>query len=397
MSAMYATYSTYSTLASANCDDSGLEVTWQDGASDRWPYIWLRHACSCDGCGTSLKGVRPRFADRPGHTASTPAVRISNGQLHIDWGGSHRSTFEGDWLRAHRLSDEARSQRRTRPELWSGDLDLPEPLQWPDVSHDAAMRLDLLLQVRDRGFALISGVPTDTSKIDSIAALIGPRRRTNYNRGIYELRAKRKPEITGDMAVPLDPHTDEMYRSEPPAITLFQIIKAAASGGHSTLIDGLQLAARLQAEAPEAFETLTSLPARFHRELDDGHIFEMQAPILATGRWGEVTGIRFNDRCMAPVDATFDDVIRFYDAVEVWFSMITSGRDTLEIPLESGEMLVFNNQRVLHGRTAFDAESGRHVRSFHVELDEFHSTLRACLRKMGDPDEWMILGAMARP
>ncbi len=371
-----------------------VEVTWADGSVDSWPFIWLRHACACDGCGVSIKGVRPRFADRPGQSGD-PQVRVVDDAVVLDWGAGHRSRFGAGWLFGHRLSADGRGARERPLRTWSGDVVLPEAIPLAAALGEAAVRLDLLLQVRDRGFALMSGVPSELDRIDEIAALFGQRRVTNYSGGVYDLEAKAKPEITGDMAVPLDPHTDEMYRLEPPAITLFQVVKPAVEGGESTLVDGLRVAERLAAEAPDAFEALCTIPARFHRELDDGHIFDLQALIFPRDRAGRVSGIRFNDRCMAPVDAEPADVVRFYAAVEVLFDVIAGEEETVEIALGAGDMLVFNNHRLLHGRRSFDPSSGRHVRSFHVELDEYHSTLRAALRAAGSDDEWMRLGAMA--
>ena len=40
--------------------------------------------------------------------------------------------------------------------------------------------------------------------------------------------------------------------------------------------------------------------------------------------------------------------------------------------IEAGQMLIFNNHRLLHGRTAFDFTAGRHVRVVRVGFDEFH-------------------------
>ena len=51
---------------------------------------------------------------------------------------------------------------------------------------------------------------------------------------------------------------------------------------------------------------------------------------------------------------------------------------------------MFNNQRVMHGRTAFDpALSKRHIRSASVDLDEFYSRLRVLYRARRDPRCWM--------
>ena len=72
------------------------------------------------------------------------------------------------------------------------------------------------------------------------------RRETNY--GIYEFKAN--PEMTGDMAVELIPHADQMYWIDPPAITFFHMLVQSEIGGELTLIDGLRLAERLAEENP---------------------------------------------------------------------------------------------------------------------------------------------------
>ena len=62
----------------------------------------------------------------------------------------------------------------------------------------------------------------------------------------------------------------------------------------------------------------------------------------------------------------------------------------IEFRLAAGEMLVFSNQRLMHGRTAFDpSASKRHIRSCHVDLDEFYSSLRILYREQNNPPCWM--------
>ena len=363
---------------------------WNDGVADEFPTIWLLHACACEECGLSTKGVRQqRLTNYPARPVFA-GVWVQDDTLHIDWGGEHRSTYSGKWLRGHRLSESGRSERRPIPQVWGTDLTLPDLVSYEMVATDLYANLQMLESIRDRGFALLCDVPTELSMTEEISAVIGKRRETNY--GIYELKAKAKPEITGDMAVELTPHTDEMYRIDPPAITLFHVLLQSPIGGESILVDGLRLAQRLAEENPEALKTLCEIPARFHRELDEGRHFDIQAPIFRQDDSGTVTGIRLNDRCMAPVDATPTDTERFYDSLRPLLKIIYSGEEAVHIKIEAGQMLIFNNHRLLHGRSAFDSASGRHVRSVHVDLDEFYSRLRVSLRETGSLDEWMRLG-----
>lgn len=56
---------------------------------------------------------------------------------------------------------------------------------------------------------------------------------------------------------------------------------------------------------------------------------------------------------------------------------------------QAGEILMFNNQRLMHGRPAFDPPSRRHVHTRHVDLVEFCSRLHVGFRDRDDPRRWM--------
>ena len=48
----------------------------------------------------------------------------------------------------------------------------------------------------------------------------------------------------------------------------------------------------------------------------------------------------------------------------------------IKFRLESGDIFCFNNRRILHGRTAFDPNSGsRHLQGYYIERDDIISRL----------------------
>ena len=267
-------------------------------------------------------------------------------------------------------------------------------LTYADVASNPDCHLTFLETLRDDGVLILKDVPVSRDRTEEIAGLVGKLHLSNY--GIFELESKPKPEIAGDMAIALELHTDEPYRIEIPAITFFHVLKQSDAGGDSTMADGLWLAKRLERKNPEAFEILKSVKARHNRTLAEGRAFDIQAPIFPTDAYGRVTGLRINDRGMAPVDCPIDQVEPFYDALRILLEMIYSGEGRVTLKLKEGEMMVFNNQRLLHGREGFDpGRSHRHVRSCHVDLDEFHSRLRVAYRERKDLEAWRCLTSMA--
>ncbi len=377
--------------------DSGLFIQWRDGHSSQFPSIWLLSSCSCAACGSSESAVRHiKLTEMPARPVIVDAILdVDTDTVSIDWGEGHMSRYKTDWLRGHCLSPAERKYRRPRPASWGGEIagNLPY-MDYATVAGDDDAHLCFLETLRDAGFVILRDAPKERERTEEVAALVGKLRLTNY--GIFELEAKPNPEIVGDMAVPLELHTDEPYRIEPPAITFFHVLAQSNHGGDSTLADGVRIAEILRDRDPDAFELLCRVPARFHRTLREGRAFEYHAPIFARDGDGQIRGIRLLDRGMGPVDAPLKDVEPFYDAVRKLLEIIYAGEARITVKLQPGEMLVFNNQRLMHGRTGFDpSASRRHVRSCHVDLDEFHSRLRVAYRVRNREEAWMVLGCGA--
>ena len=68
---------------------------------------------------------------------------------------------------------------------------------------------------------------------------------------------------------------------------------------------------------------------------------------------------------------------QFYAAFAALMAHIRDSKYAIEYALKPGEMAVFDNQRVLHGRASFDPDSGeRHLRGYYIEHNEINSRIR---------------------
>ena len=378
-------------------DESRLRITWADGHVSEYPGIWLINACDCETCGSTQSAVRHRLLTSVPARPRPQSVDLDQeNRIVVDWGEGHQSRFDARWLRCHCASDQERERRLPVVPAWGEAMAEQLPyFDYERVALEPALHLGFLESIHEVGFSILQNVPPERDRTEQVASLVGLLKLSNY--GIYELEAKPNPEIVGDMAVPLNLHTDEPYRIDVPAITLFHVIAQSEAGGASTLADGLHLAAVLRDQSPEAFDILCRTPARFHRVLQEGRWFDNAAPIISRDHGGRITGLRLLDRGMAPVDAALEDIEPFYDALRQLLELVYRGEGMITVKLEPGEMLVFNNQRLLHGRTGFDPNAGtRHVRSCHVDLDEFHSSLRMAYQQADSDRRWGRFAASVR-
>ena len=73
-----------------------------------------------------------------------------------------------------------------------------------------------------------------------------------------------------------------------------------------------------------------------------------------------------------------------YEALEK-FEAILYDRDLWWQPLlQSGDLLIIDNHRILHGREAFDPGAGeRHLQCCNVDRDDFHNNYRRIAKSFG--------------
>ena len=86
--------------------------------------------------------------------------------------------------------------------------------------------------------------------------------------------------------------------------------------------------------------------------------------------------IRFSMAAMGTIDIDPSKMKKFYEAYYIFAELLHSGEFKINFKLEAGDIFCFNNRRVLHGRTAFDPNSGnRHLQGYYLERDEILAKL----------------------
>jgi alpha-ketoglutarate-dependent taurine dioxygenase len=367
-----------------------LDIHWADGHRSHYHPIWLRHQCECNSCGSSLDGVRGIRIHHILENIAVSEVSLTATEVNIAWSGdAHRSSYSNRWLRNHCYSDVERALRKHQPVLW--DASIAESLPTADYEQareNSQAQLELLQTVSNFGFCKITNAPTDANQSKQLVELIGPQRQTHY--GTYKLARKKAVDNVGDTNDALDPHIDETYRLSHIGITIFQVLHPSSNGGDSTLVDGFEAARRLRKSSPDDFELLTQLPITCHRfdQANSGdrdpRWYISRLPLIRLDDENNVCGVNFNERQIAPLDLPAELIGPCYKALRKIFNILYAPELRLTFKLKAGEGLVFNNQRILHGRTSFTAEQPpRSVLTSSVDIEEFYSSLRILQASLG--------------
>lgn len=232
-----------------------------------------------------------------------------------------------------------------------------------------------IAELKTHGIVLLEGVPQIPGQLLEVARRIGRVRASNFGE-YYDVVSSPKPNASAYTAMGLELHTDLANWRSPPDVQLLFCLKNSVSGGDSVFADGFRVAEDLRTSDPDAFNLLAkqSMEFRFH---DDSCDIRTTARVIETSLAGEVQRIRFNNWLRSATVFPRDMTERMYAALGKFWRMLRDRKYQLHLRLAPGELIAYDNNRVLHGRAPFDASSGeRHLQGCYLELEDLDSTLR---------------------
>ncbi len=373
-------------------DGRFVQLDWADGLRLRAFDLWLAENTMGQAIDPATRESVLDPADLPDDLAVATAQLTERGAVVVTWTDGDGpavapALFHPGWLRhvaegAHRPA-----------------AGLPEPIPWlatdlgePPTRDGAAIASDdelleaWLDDLARYGLARLTGAGTDPDLLLGVGARIGAIRDTNFG-PIWDVRASVEPNSTANTTVRLCPHTDLPTRETPPGFQILHCLVNTAAGGWSTMTDGLALVEHLAAEHPEHHEALTTLrwvffnrgPAVDHR---------WSGPLVDGGDDRPLTIRAFHPVRGFP-DCDEEDQPRAYDALRRFARLAADPRFQLRYPFAPGDVVAFDNRRVLHGRDGYDTDGDgggrRHLRGIYLDHDEVLSRLRQASRRRTPP------------
>ncbi|MFC0266839.1 TauD/TfdA family dioxygenase [Kushneria aurantia] len=369
-----------------------LTLVWSDGRRSHYHSIWLRENAADDS--TINPATRERILDLS-RLSEWPVIDSA----HLDDAGALSVTFAPEqielrfhpgWLRAHDYSHEQSNDTPFASAVpWRG-ADHGEPFSldasgWLERESDP-QEVDPLLEealgavMRD-GIVRLRGLPTREQSLDTIAHRIGIPRPTNFG-ALFDVRSKPDPDSNAYTAIALPPHVDLPTREYQPGLQLLHCLKNDTSGGSAVMLDGFAVAERMRQDYPTQFETLTRVKWCFANTARSSD-YVWHAPLIALDDAGNCSEIRTADFLRGPLMVPFDEVEAAYAALMVFQRLLGEPEFAMRFNYLPGDLVIFDNRRLLHGRDAFDPgqEGGsRWLRGCYLERDEVRSRLRMLAR-----------------
>jgi gamma-butyrobetaine dioxygenase len=365
---------TPATVKRVKSTPQSLTIEWSDGEIGEFASLWLRDNLREDRDPHSGQRLID-ITELPEEPRIRSAV-LDAGAVRVEWEGESRpASFEIEWLAGH-----AYGSNGQRPELSSALWLEGEVLDARrDFAHcslsalrgNPGTRLEWLTRLLQQGIAFLSEVPTTKSAILEAMSAIGRVFETNYGL-VFDVQSVPEPENLAYSDRGLGLHTDNPYREPVPGFQALHALLASREGGDSLFADGHALAEHLRANDPGAFRLLTQIAVPFQYSSKGAELYA-QRPLIQLSCRGAVSAVHYNSRSIAPLAPAKDEAVPFYAAYRRFAALLREPRFQLRCKLEDADLVVFDNQRILHGRTGFSsAQFPRHLRGCYLTRDSVY-------------------------
>ena len=264
---------------------------------------------------------------------------------------------------------------RSSEQLGAGRAILPRKV--------ANARSKLIEAVRVYGLANVVNVPIKPDQGIHLAnSIVGAVETTNFGYK-FVIKSVPDPHNLAFDSIFLQHHHDFTYCKKIPDIGMFYCLENADSGGDSLWMDGFAAAEKLKQDDPEAFQLLVHTDV-LHMDITDKWDLQACHPtIILDKNTGELERIVFNERTRDSWRQWNDKESltkspEFYAALRKYERLAEGKGFEINTPLKPGQMILFDNNRIMHSRTSFEVvKKERHMEGAYIDWGAAGATWKA--------------------
>ena len=349
-----------------------LKVKFSDKIEDNFPFIWLRDHAKDELNWDIRSNQRKTFTAKINTNLSIKEASIlDNGKsLSILWSDLNSAiNYSHDFLRENILSHKT---KKSNLKLWDcKDINEKIFINYESVISDKGFKT-FLKNLHEYGFCVIKNCKTEISTVEKIATKIGYVRQSIFG-GLWSFESNENMADSAYTSEELRPHTDATYSNDAPGLQLLLCCNYNAQGGESVMVDGFKIANVIKKKYKNLFDILSSIevPGNY---IGDGVFLKSKRPIFKLDSNKEIIQVSFNNYDRAAFRLKNDLMIKFYEAIKKFDLMANHEDYQWRHILKPGELLIFNNWRVLHGRKAF--KGSRKMSGCYINKEDFDSVCK---------------------
>ncbi len=362
------------TIKKVTLSSSSVNIAWEDNQISHFHFLWLRDNCPSN----EHPDARQKIFNIINVSENIhPKKYFVNdiGNLEIIWSeGNHHSCYDAKWLKKHCYTIKNQQIYKSPYKFWESKFH--KHLSKIKIEHDDIMKSDeallkwLKLLIK-YGLTIVKNSPIEKKSAFKILNRISHVRETFFKTP-FEVINIPKPNNAAYTSAGLFNHTDLPFFEYAPGYQFLHCLINEAKGGDSSVVDGYAVADYIKKNIPNIFNQLINTPIKFKdNDYTQNKTRIIHSPVITLDENKDYSDIRFNISTVGAFDIHPNKMKKYYSSYRKFASLVHKKKFTVNFRLQAGDILCFDNRRVLHGRTSFDPNSGqRHLQGYYMDRDE---------------------------
>lgn len=385
-----------SSVLHKSSEDDYVKVNFQ-GKSLKFPSVWLRDNCQCEQC--FHKSAKSRILDLNAFNVNVKVKTLvqDDTSVQVTWDDDHTSRYGLSWLKFRSFSPEDQlvyTSTLYRPDKtpWHGrDFQkICSKHEYDGIVHSDDALYAWLHDLSTYGVALIQNTPNTDTALERIVERVGFIKRTHYGVKFIVENVANTSNVAY-LSSNLQMHVDLPYYEYCPGVNLLHcLVQTKSAGGENLLSDCLYTAKYMKEHNPDEYKLLTDTEVEWSDVgIEHGNEFFKlyRSPVICLDSRGEVKRINFSvPQRGSHFPGPIETVKPWYKAHSLVYEL--SQNFAGKFKTKAGDILVFDNIRLLHGRNAYEDKSDnvRKLIGAYVDWDEIYSRLRCLKTKLHPVD-----------
>ena len=357
----------------ASITSDGLSIEFSNGIKDCFPFLWLRDHCKDDLNWDERSSQRKLFTALIDPSIKASAIKINeeSNKLEVKWPDMESSVLYSVEFLFNNSFDN--NQVRNNLEVWDKNkiLNSSIEIEYSSLNENFGFQ-SLLKKIKTFGFSVINNCPKDMNSVEFIANKIGYVRNSIFG-GLWSFESNSDMADSAYTQEELRPHTDGTYNHDAPGLQLLLCCDYDAQGGESIMVDGLKIAEILKKNDKISYDLLTEveIPGRYH---GDGVELIAKRPVFKENKQKKIIQVSFNNYDRADFRLPNNQISNFYNSIRIFDNIANDKSMQWRKILKPGQLLIFDNWRILHGRSEFSGK--RRMSGCYINKEDFESACR---------------------
>ena len=306
--------------------------------------------------------------------------------IDVTWPDGHTSQYQDQWLRDRAWQG---AETGTGKVFWGAEHALRRH-QFGEIVEDEKAMLDWLEDIEAYGMTIVENTPLTTEGMKELQPKIGSVKSTHFG-SFWNVKTKADAMNLAYTSATLGLHLDLPFYSYTPGVQFLHCIKQyKGSGGDNQFADAFAVAEKMREDFPAEFKLLSETNVHFW----DAGVLDMDADTENSGKFhkrnsfptfrldqsGQVTQVAFNNQVRSSQLSGDADLTKaLYRALKLFNSLCYSEQFMVKYKMNEGDIAVFDNMRVMHGREGFTVaegeDGGRHLHGCYIDWDEINDKM----------------------